>query len=92
MGWQRPYALSTNVHQTRWTIQLWVADLADRYGPHIHTRYPSLGQWAVISQLTGRPQGTLPALHAGASPAYDLGAYTADIASIEVHAWADLEH
>jgi hypothetical protein len=91
MGWQRPYALSTDVHQTRWTIQLWVADLADPYGPRIHTRYPSLGHWAVIPQLSGRPQGTLPALHAGASPAYELRAYAADIAVIEVHAWADLE-
>ena len=24
MGWKRPYALSTDVHQTRWTIQLWL--------------------------------------------------------------------
>jgi hypothetical protein len=91
MGWQRPYALSTDVHQRRWTIQLWVADLADPYGPRIHTRYPSLGAWAVIPQLTDRPQGTLPSLHAGASPAYDLRVYAADIVSIEVHAWADLE-
>ena len=91
MGWQRPYALSSDVHQTRWKIQLWVADLADPYGPRIHTRVPSLGHWAVIPQLTGRPHGTLPSLHAGASPAYDLRAYTADIAAIEVHARADLE-
>src|SRR5262245_58280907 len=75
MGWQRPYAVSTDVHQTRWTIQLWVADLADPYGPRIHTRYPSLGDWAVIPQLSGRPQGALPALHAGASSAYDLPTY-----------------
>ena len=91
MGWPRPYAVSTDVHQTRWTIQLWVADLADPYGPRIHTRCPSLGHWAVIPQLSGRPQGALPALHAGASPAYDLRVCIADIASIEVYAWADLE-
>jgi hypothetical protein len=91
MGWQRPYALSTDVHQTRWTIQLWVADLDDPYGPRIYTRYPSLDDWAVIAQLSGRPEGALPALHAGASPAYDLRAYTADIVSLEVHAWADLQ-
>jgi hypothetical protein len=91
MGWQRPYAVATDVHQTRWTMQLWVGDLADPYGPRIHTRYPSLGDWAVIPQLSGRPQGALPALHAGASPAYDLRAYTADVAVIEVHAWADLQ-
>ena len=91
MGWQRPYALSTDVHQTRWTIQLWMTDLDDAYRPRIHTRYPTVGHWAVIPQLTGRPQGTLPALHAGASPAYDLQTYTADIAVIEVHALADLE-
>ena len=90
MGWQLPYAISTDVHQTRWTIQLRVADLADPYGPRIHTRYPSLGRWAVMPQLSGRPQGPLPALHAGASPAYDLQAYSADIASLEMHAWADL--
>ena len=91
MGWQRPYALSSDVHQTRWKIQLWVTDLADPYGPRIHTRIPSLGHWAVIPQLTGRPQGTLPSLQAGASPAYDLRAHSADIAAIELHALADLE-
>ena len=91
MGWQRPYAVATDVHQTHWTIQLWVADLADPYGPRIHARYPRFGQWAVIPQLSGRPQGALPALHAGASLAYDLRAYTADIISIEVLAWADLQ-
>ena len=91
MGWQRPYGLASDVHQTRWKIQLWVADLADPFGPRIHTRFPTLGTWAVIPQLTGRPQGMLPSLRAGASPAYDMREYAVDIASIEVHAWADLE-
>jgi hypothetical protein len=91
MGWQRPYALSTDVHQTGWKIRLWVADLADPFGPRIHTRPPRLGIWAVIAQLSNRPQGALPALSAGASPAYDLHVYAADITMLEIHAWADLE-
>jgi hypothetical protein len=91
MDWDRPYALSTDVHQTRWRIHLWVSDLADPYGPRIHTRAPQLGSWTVIPQLTGRPQGQLPSVSAGASPAYDLRIYAAEIASIEIHTWADLE-
>jgi hypothetical protein len=89
LGWDRPYALSGDVHQTRWQIQLWVADLADPYGPRIHTRAPQLGSWVIIAQLTGRPRGELPAVSAGASPAYDLRVYAADIESIEIRAWTD---
>jgi hypothetical protein len=91
LGWDRPYALSGDVHQTRWQIQLWVSDLADPYGPRIHTRAPQLGAWALITQLTSRPQGELPAVSAGASPAYDLHVYAANIESIEVCAWANYE-
>jgi hypothetical protein len=91
MGWERPYALSTDVHQTRWQIRLWEADLADPFGPRIHTRVPALGVWAILPQLSGRPQGELPSLRAGASPAYDLRIYAAAIVAFEVHAQADLE-
>jgi hypothetical protein len=84
LGWERPYALSTDVHQTRWQIQLWVEDLEDPYGPRIHTRLPTLGAWAVLAQLNDRPAGALPPVQAGASPAYDLALYDAAISAIEV--------
>ena len=91
LDWDRPYALSTDVHQTRWQIHLWVSDLADPYGQRIHTHAPQLGGWVVIPQLTGRPQGALPTVYAGASPAYDLRCYAADVVSIAMYAWADSE-
>jgi hypothetical protein len=89
MGWARPYALSGDVSQRRWHIQLWVADLADPYGQRIHTRRPEAGPWFVTAWLAGRPAGPLPGVVAGASPAYDLAMYPASVVALEVRLLAD---
>lgn len=89
MGWARPYALSGDVEQRRWHIQLWVADLADPYGQRIHTRRPEAGAWSVTAWLAGRPVGPLPGVAAGASPAYDLAMYPASVVALEVRLLAD---
>jgi len=86
MGWARAYAFSPDVHQTLWEVGLWVADLADPYGPRIYTQPPRLGAWRVAARLTGRPPGPLPGVAAGASPAYPLDAYPAAVARLELYA------
>lgn len=83
LDWARPYALSGDVEQRRWHIQLWVADLADPYGQRIHTRRPEVGAWSVTAWLAGRPAGPLPGVAAGASLAYDLATYPASVTVIE---------
>lgn len=83
-GWARPYGTSGDVHQVSWKIRQWDGDLPDPYGPRIKTITPRLGRWALDVALTDRPQGVLPNLSAGASPAYDLSTHAADVASIEI--------
>lgn len=89
MEWARPYALSGDVSQRRWHIQLWVADLADPYGQRIQTRQPQVDPWSVTAWLAGRPAGPLPGVVAGASPAYDLATYPASVDTLEVRLQAD---
>jgi hypothetical protein len=85
MGWSRPYAISTDVHQNSWSIHLRTADLDDRMGrPRIATDLPRLGKWAVRSFLKNRPAGKLPNLTSGASPAYDLWEFDAEVIGVEV--------
>lgn len=84
MGWDRPYAVSGDVHQVQWSIRVWTSDMADPYGKRIATQFPLLGEWAVIARLAGRPRGELPDLVSGASPAYDLHAYEASVGGLEV--------
>jgi hypothetical protein len=90
MGWARPYALSGDVEQRRWQLQLWAADLADPYGQRIHTRRPEVGPWSVTAWLAGRPAGSLPGVAAGASPAYDLATYPASVTTIEARLEVDV--
>lgn len=89
MGWARPYALSGDVSQRRWHIQLWVAYLADPYGSRIQTRRPKAGPWSLTAWLAGRPAGPLPGVAAGASPAYDLATHQASVVALEVQLLAD---
>ena len=89
MGWARPYALSGDVEQRRWHIQLWAGDLADPYAQRIATRRPEVAPWAVTPWLAGRPAGPLPGVVAGASPAYDLATYSASVAALELRLLAD---
>lgn len=89
MGWARPYALSGDVSQRRWHIQLWVGGLADPHAQRIATRRPEIGSWVITAWLAGRPADPLPGVVAGASPAYDLATYPASIATLEVRLQTD---
>jgi hypothetical protein len=92
MGWTRAYAVSGDVHQETWGIRLWASDLPDDgtpgNNPLIGTQNPRLGLWAVMASLAGRPAGDLPKVSAGASPAYDLTTYPAQVTEIEIEPWS----
>lgn len=68
----RPVALSADVHQTRWEIQVGGAELPDPHQRRIASAPLVIGCWEVRIHLAGRPTGPLPALVSGASPAYDV--------------------
>lgn len=90
MGWQRPYAVSGDAHQSGWSVRLWTGDIDDRQGPRIATHTPHVGAWAVDASLDDRPAGELPRLASGGSPAYDLvQGYSADVTSLAVELWSD---
>jgi hypothetical protein len=83
LGWYGGYAISGDVHQSRWYFVQRTGDLAtDR----IATELPHIGRWDVRIVLAGRPAGSLPTLVSGASPAYDLSHYPADAVEIEFSA------
>ncbi|HEY0135401.1 MAG TPA: hypothetical protein VGB85_15060 [Nannocystis sp.] len=54
-------------------------DLDDPHSPRIATELPRFGAYRVEAELTARPTGELPPLQSGASPAYDLAAYSATV-------------
>lgn len=81
-GWTRPYAISGDVHQRSWEIEIFVTDLTDPYNRRISTAQPRVGPWLVRASLVGRPEGPVPALVSGASPAYDLTRYAAKVSRV----------
>jgi len=83
-GWPRSYAISGDVHQISWSLLLSSGDIDDRYNPRIGAHAPHVGAWAVEPSLDGRPPGDLPALVSGASPAYDLAVYRANVTALEI--------
>ncbi len=85
----RPYATSGDVHQEEWELSSWTTDIDDRWGPRIAVHTPHLGHWAVEPKLAGRPAGELPKLTAGASPAYDLALYDAEVVGLDIELWSD---
>ena len=88
MGWSRPFAVSTDPHQTSWEVLLWREDQFNFYHqPTILSAVPQVGRWAVSAWLTDRPKGELPPAIMGMSPAYDLLEYDGAVAGIEVMPW-----
>lgn len=79
-----PVAVSNDVHQTRWEIQVGGAELPDPYQRRIAAEPFVIGCWEVRIFLTDRPAGPLPALVAGASPAYDVAERGGQVGRIEV--------
>jgi hypothetical protein len=84
-GWARPFAISPDVHQRGWIVALHERELEDPHGRRIATRAPRLGAWQARAQLGGRPQGPLPGVAAGASPAYDLAEQPAAVVRVIFH-------
>jgi|GEM_PF-6471662 len=87
-GWQRPYASSGDAHQSSWSLWLWSGDIDGRYGPRMADHAPHVGVWAVSPSLDGRPPGDLPKLVSGASPAYDLTVYRANVTWLTIELWS----
>ena len=81
-GWKRPFAISPDVHQQTWIVHVFSKDIDDPNNHRIATEAPQNGVWAARAQLTARPEGKLPQVVAGASPAYDLAQYHAHVAKI----------
>ena len=81
--WSHPYAISGDVHQAAWQLQIFVREVADPNNHRIATARPVVGAWSASVTLDGRPKGDLPGIVAGASPAYDLDRYQARIVRIQ---------
>ena len=88
MGWERPYAISGDVEQTSWSLDLWTGDIDDRYGPRIAVHAPHVGKWAVEPRMEKRPEGDLPRVSAGAAPAYDLQTYEGRVVALGIEWWS----
>lgn len=77
--WRRAYGVSGDAHQRRFSIRLFTQQLDPK---RIASEAPTVGGYRVDAILTARPVGPLPGLAAGASPAYDLEKYAAEVGEI----------
>jgi hypothetical protein len=66
------YIVSGDVHQALWAIQVKAGEVADSHQTRIHVTRPVVGPWELRIRVGGRPQGPLPEVVAGASPAYPI--------------------
>jgi hypothetical protein len=72
-GVTQPIAVSTDVMQRSWYLFQRGAELPDDYATRVAAEpVAAAGGKRLRARLTGRPDGPLPELVAGASPAYDL--------------------
>ena len=79
-GIARPMAVSGDVHQQSWAMRIGGAE----QGNQISTFDPQPGPWTLRMHLAARPQGPIPALSAGPSPAYDIFERGGQITAIEI--------
>ncbi|MFN8555331.1 MAG: tetratricopeptide repeat protein [Candidatus Obscuribacterales bacterium] len=84
IGWNSPYLVSPDVHQTTWEIQVPRDRMGKIEGSRIATTYPQIGAWTVRASVDGRPTGELPETVAGASPAYNLAIYDSGITTVRL--------
>lgn len=80
----RPYAIATDAHQLSWRLGLYQQNVPDPNGERIAVGPITFGKWIISPLLDGRPAGELPAVTAGASPAYDLANYSARVVGIDI--------
>lgn len=84
IGWNSPYLVSPDVHQTTWEIQVPRDPLGKVEDHKVATTYPKVGSWSIRAAVKSRPDGELPELTAGASPAYSLAIYDSGITHIRL--------
>ena len=85
MKWKRPYVVSSDVHQENWRLVVWESDLKDPYGKRIAAVEPTVGKWVFVRvDVDDRPAGDPPGISWGASPAYPLDRYTANVTRFEI--------
>ena len=74
LGLKRAYLVSGYVEQVSFSLAVWKRDVPDQYSKRIYATAPVVHGWTL--EASGkRPPGELPALVAGASPAYDVEKY-----------------
>jgi tetratricopeptide (TPR) repeat protein len=84
IGWNSPYLVSPDVHQTTWEIQIPRDPIGKVEDHRVATTYPKVGSWSVRAVVKSRPDGELPEITAGASPAYSLAIYDSGITHIRL--------
>jgi hypothetical protein len=83
-GIDRPIAVSGDVHQSSWSLVYAGEEIPDPYGKRIAS-YPIIaGPWVIEIDLDDRPDGPLPGVSCGASPAYDLRERDAKVAGLQI--------
>lgn len=80
----RVYAVASDPHQQSWQLMRYGQDVPDQNGTRIAVVPITFGSWTVRPQLAGRPDGPLPNVVAGASPAYDVATYAAQVVGIDL--------
>ncbi len=84
LSWNAPYLVSPDVHQRTWEVQIPTDPMGKVENSRIATRCPKIGVWTVRAAVVSRPAGELPAVVAGASPAYSLAVYDSEITSVRL--------
>jgi hypothetical protein len=79
-------AVSPDVHQHTWVILVVGDELTDPHGARIASERITAGRWELVPALTARPDGELPGVVSGASPAYDVCEGGGLVRSIEIRA------
>jgi hypothetical protein len=79
-----PVAVSGDVHQQRWHLQVAGRELPDPTHRRIASTPPTAGRWEIDVVLSDRPSGPLPGVVSGASPAYDVLIVGGEVASLSI--------
>jgi hypothetical protein len=87
-GVERSVAVSPDVHQRTWWILVAGDELPDPHGTRIASERIAAGRWEIVPALAARPDGELPGVVSGASPAYDVRERGGVVRSIEIRAKA----
>jgi hypothetical protein len=84
LGLRDVHVISSDVHQRRWRLVQRTGELSDPHGRRIATEMPIYGEWRLEVEATERPDGPLPGVSSGASPAYPLAKYVTTVQRIAI--------